>query len=440
MGLSQSISNRRFAEICFSLNEVFASQHFRGLIKSVFNLRTVRQKLYATNPDSALVGALIKELLFRNSKSVVGFAAQSNLFRDPVAPSESSLYAANALIARLSHRPDEFGIVDSIKVGQVNNSTVAFGGPLTNPISRTFLGTGTGSPVFWRYMSSHLKGSLPRLPVSFDLSEAQSLFKLGIRDSAVPDWPMIVEDRRIDEPGEYLILTSLPNFYSTHPEANAITLISGRGAPGTRLIEVVLSDPVLIEQIRRATKGYMAWQILLKFDQPRWLDNRIFANFKEMAVFEIPFDLDPLFKNLSGRPFLSNPVSEQHSNFLGLLADDVAPNVLSGYTNSPSNEYRSQQPAEPIRDPNSLDLETSSGERLMSENVPFDDVDATRNNEIGEAILANLGSEFASMNRGKYVAVNTRTGEVQIASDMPEAYSTAERLFHDDPAYLKRIR
>lgn len=188
----------------------------------------------------------------------------------------------------------------------IDGSLLLLGGPVPNPVSRSILGIGGGSPIFKQALHKEV-----RLPVSFSNIES---FDPG--PGKRPEYEILVNGKSLPiKKGEedYLVITSMPNIYSsTYFFRHRLMNVAGLHGGGTRAIDLVLNDEFLGKLYKDVNntnklKNAAAWQAVIKVK----LDNEN-SNFpKEIidwATFRIDLDEDDFGRSnehvlLNGIPF-----------------------------------------------------------------------------------------------------------------------------------------
>jgi hypothetical protein len=262
------------------------------------------------------ISDLGKRFLLQGAKRVTGVYSASNPFAQPQSITDPTKYASQKLISNLD-LVDSWRSTSNLTTLHPEDDIILMGGPVPNPYSRLILGVGRGSPILG--LASR---DIVQLPFTFDLVTPlrEGRFRQhSIGAGKSPDWDLIVNGSRIREPGEYLLITSIPNVYA---EKGRIVIISGKGGPGTRAIDLVLRNRSLIEKLLKETKGFDGWQILIAVPSQ---EKEIPLELGTEDVQRIHFDFDKLRKEVAGSPLFSDPREEITSAYLGLLArQDVA--------------------------------------------------------------------------------------------------------------------
>jgi hypothetical protein len=258
------------------------------------------------NPSSTEISEMGRQFLFRNATTINGIPSTGYPFlRDEIHPAAS--VSINSLIERLNFI-GEFNRVRNLDATSVTGDLALIGGPVNNWHTRMILGTGHYSPLF------SLIGSGEQPRVKFDLSSLPTMLKQRGREGF---WPLIIGERRIDNPGELLLITSIPDPYQ--PQARILNLSSNL-SPGLSVPELLLSDPRyfgLLDRLMKETHNLEGWQVLI----PVTRDDGLKAlELGDVQVFSVEVDFDALRKRLVGMPSFSNPIDKRYVGFTGLMA------------------------------------------------------------------------------------------------------------------------
>jgi len=253
--------------------------------------------------------------LFRNSKTISGIPGTGFPFhREEIHP--HNRIAISTVIERLGFL-EELREIRPLDTTLIKGDSALFGGPTNNIHARILLGDGeAASPLFAIAGGSHVPA------VRFDLSSLDRLIQVGVEQEL---WPLWIENRRIEHPGELLLITSIPDPYQSH--ARLLSLASNLG-PGMFAIDLLLGDPKLLSLLIKKTQHLEGFQVLIPVT--KIAEGRA-KELGEPLIFDIDARLlERLRRSLYGKPHFSDPRYEQYSTFLGLMASSLDRRKLDG--------------------------------------------------------------------------------------------------------------
>lgn len=270
-----------------------------SLAKSLLTVQTYLKRLLpdfssveVLTSDATELRDLGRRLLFTGNRGIAAIQASQHPFWN----ARFGDFAANDATASLiKHLTSPSG--DHIKVAEqlsdAQGDVVVIGGPVSSIYSRLILGAGESSPLL---------ASVP--PVSFGLREP--LLKGKLRQNAdgsgaLPDWDLLRDRLPIKSDKDFLLITSLPHFYSEFNER--LINVAGRRGGGTRAIGLVLSRPRLLDRLYRRTRGMEAWQALFVVESD---GETPYSVSDDPEVFPIRADFELLHRTHAGKPLLSD--------------------------------------------------------------------------------------------------------------------------------------
>lgn len=252
------------------------------------------------------VSELGRELLIAGNTQISGVYSSNNPFGPPEEITRPTKYAAERIITNLQ-LADTYSFEEKLRTYNPEQDIVFLGGPVPNPYSRLILGAGYGSEIL--RLSGASDGFLPFM---FDLITPlkEKRFRPYTQGSGKrPDWDLIVDGSRRQDPGDYLLITCIPNVYS---KKGRLVVVAGKGGPGTRAIDLVLRNPFLIATLLAVVKDYEGWQILIPV---LWHENEIPRALGTAETHPIKADFDKARAFLAGTPLLAIQDSKIHVNF-----------------------------------------------------------------------------------------------------------------------------
>lgn len=277
------------------------------------------------------VAALGRNLLFSGEEKIFGVYSANNPFGPPETITLPTKYASEAVVKHLM-LGHEYRFVQSLASSTAGDDIIFFGGPVSNPYSRLILGAGDGSPIL-----RALGMRNATLPFTFDLINPLKDGRYrpySYGSGKRPDWDLLVDGSRVTEPEEYLLITVIPNIYS---KKGRLVVVSGRGGPGTRAIDLVLQNRSLMQSLLRGTRQFSGWQVLITVSAR---ETEIPQEISSPQIREVIIDFDEARNVLSGKPLFSDPRDALTSEFLGLLAAPYVAKLQQSLTIGPDWEPR----------------------------------------------------------------------------------------------------
>jgi DNA-binding XRE family transcriptional regulator len=273
-GFTTGVSKRDFVLGAFS----FASALFGGA-----TFVTAKMKEWSDEEKrTAEHRELAYRLLFGDSETQYYVPSINNpysLITGITAPTGDAL---SYLFRHFGFTPEKFRPLTDARTPAFNGSIMLLGGPVANVFSRQLMGTGAGCPLF-----SHVHNKPITLPISFD-NVVSSKTGVGNR----PQYEISIQGRTLQglesADCDFLVLTSIPNVFS-HAHGvfdHRITVVAGWHGAGTRAIGLILSQPKFLARLHEKTKGFTAWQALIKVGSIN-RETGVPARIGELAVFEI---------------------------------------------------------------------------------------------------------------------------------------------------------
>ncbi|CAH2606356.1 conserved protein of unknown function (plasmid) [Rhodovastum atsumiense] len=261
--------------------------------------------------------SLCRELLFANSLDVCGIPAQRHPF---LPPGKSDIAPASAHAIRSTIRYLKLGdgieVVRDLNTNAPRGNFILFGGPVNNRYSRAILGTGWESPLFQLGREKWLGP-----PIRFDITSFSEE-----KNSSEVRWPLIIKDQVYAGPGEFLLITSIPD--PRAPLARIVNL-AGRGPQGVMAVEHFVRNEAILEKLLKSVRHMTAWQALLRVSlssdgSPSVLDME--------AVYEIGYDFSNLQREMKSVRYLDEPNVIEFNGFFGLVRPwiDDAPISVPG--------------------------------------------------------------------------------------------------------------
>jgi hypothetical protein len=266
---------------------------------------TTSEKLASAELSELGHELLFRSLKVRSTKVINGIPGTGYPFLREEEVHPASRRVIRTLIEKLG-LTEQFREVRPLDTTSIIGNSVLIGGPVNNWQTRMILGSGGDSPLF----SLHKSGKNFRPKVRFDLSRLPSMVREGREERL---WPLLLEDRRIDNPGELLLITSIPDPYQVDAR---ITILTTNLSPGAYVPELILTNPNWLERLLKRTRDKEAWQVLIPVTKS---SNDIPVELGEAEVFSIDIDFDNLRKTLCGKPSFSFPNDERFMGFMGLI-------------------------------------------------------------------------------------------------------------------------
>jgi hypothetical protein len=378
-----------------------------------------RSQLDRVSPKE--LSELGRTFLFRDAKNISGIPGTGYpFFRDEIHPAARG--SIDSVIERLG-LIEEFKEIRPLDTSTIQGDSALFGGPVNNMHARMILGEGGPSPLFGLVPDS--ESAFP--PVRFDISNLEMQIKHGEQKP----WPLWIENRYIENPGELLLITSIPDPYQS--DARLLNLASNL-APGMLATDFVLQNPRLLHRLIRQTQNLDGWQALIPVvkvvdGQPKELG--------EPEVFSINGRLlERLRKFLCGKPHFSNPNDGNFSAFSGLIASSLPRSAAtrlsyeSASAGIPPREQTTAARPSGDREPTRFESNQTQSPTV----VGMDEIE-----RLGEEIYNRLPHELQAKHRGEYILINVGTAQYEIARTLSRAHQQYKKVHFNAPAWSTRI-
>lgn len=265
-----------------------------------------------------------RRLLFGDAFNKFGVPSTDNPFAPIKGITKPTGDATRSIISRLALLDGELEFKDNLAGSPIDGSVLLLGGPVANGFSQHILGRGGTSPLL-------ILGNSDRrsvFPIRFDIETPRrqgDYLPYSQGSGHRPKWQLVVEHKGIihrqqvnirngHQQNDFLILTSIPNVYSTNI-SDRIVIVSGAHGSGTRAIDLLLGDINSLACLSKCVGAAEAWQALIfinKIDvNTAWpLEISVDENF----IFRIDAEFDALRERLKGHPlgFQLDPVVVGH--------------------------------------------------------------------------------------------------------------------------------
>lgn len=205
-------------------------------------------------------------------------------------PTKDALFS---VFSHLGGTPENMTDLNTSGPAIIDGGLLLLGGPVPNPVSRSILGDGSGSPIFQEALSKKV-----RLPISF-----ANINSIKTGPGNRPEYQVLVNDNPLpaEKGTDYLVITSMPNIYSsTYALGDRLFNIAGLHGGGTRAIDLVLQQDFLGKLYKDVTesselRSAPAWQAIIRVElktDNNNLPNKIIG----CKTYRVKLDEDDFYK------------------------------------------------------------------------------------------------------------------------------------------------
>jgi hypothetical protein len=196
--------------------------------------------------------------------------------------------ALASIFSHLGFSPPDTTELKELGPRIIDGSLLLLGGPVPNPLSRSILGVGAGSPLFQGAL-----GRVVQLPVHF-----ANIQSVEVGPGARPQYQLVADNSPVtlgEGVEDCLVITSIPNVYSPNYQfRHRLFNLAGLHGGGTRAIDLVLRGEFLekfYKMVRESSEFRDApgWQAVIRVDVDRG-NSGIPLGIKDWRAFRINMD------------------------------------------------------------------------------------------------------------------------------------------------------